>query len=111
MRKTLATVAATAAAFAFPLMTTSTSYAAMISPVLPSVGDTITVSAVDAGALIAKLGGGCTTTYEGAVLSTPIGQVIGFGNSILDVTIYGSSPYYYTFAQAGNTVAYAHCLY
>lgn len=114
MRKTLATVAATAAAFALPLMATGTSYAANIrpvSPTLPNVGDTITISAIDAGALLAKLGGGCTTTYEGAVLSTGIGQLVGFGSSILDVTVYGSSAYNYTFAQVGNTQTYINCIY
>lgn len=109
MRKTLATVAATAAAFALPFLATGTSYAAT-SLSLPNVGDSVSVSAVDANALLQQIlvGGGCTTTYAFDLLGLGTGNIVTISG--LKVTEDIGAAITYTFAVDGVTVKLVNCL-
>ena len=100
MRKTLTTLAVTAAAFAVPMLSTGTAFAADANV----SADTTAVSDL----LYRAIGGGCTTTYAGAVESTPIGPV--YNVTGLTITIYGGTPVAYAGAQEWNTVNYVNCV-
>ncbi|MDT7536916.1 MAG: hypothetical protein QOI82_501 [Actinomycetota bacterium] len=95
MRKTLTTLAVTAAAFAVPMLGAGTAYA-----------DT----AVNTAALqqIVATGGGCTTTYAAAVEGQRIGPV--YNVTGLTVTVYGGTPVAYAGGQEGNTLAFENCV-
>ena len=99
MRKTLTTLAVTAAAFAVPMLGAGTAYA-----------DT-SLQAVDGSAVTnlvnTALGGGCTTTYVGQLESQGIGQLYSVYG--LTVTVYGGAPVTYAGAQEGHTITYVGC--
>ena len=100
MRKTLTTLAVTAAAFAVPMLSSGTAYAADTN----LSADTTAVSDI----INRAIGGGCTTTYAGAVESQPVGPV--YNVTGLTVTIYGGTPVTYAVGQEINTVNYVNCV-
>jgi hypothetical protein len=101
MRKTLTTLAVTAAAFAVPMLSSGTAYAA----------DTDLSADTSAVQELIAAGGGCTTTYVNAVLATPIGRlysvVIPGGPT---VTVFGGAAVTYAGAQGTNTTNYVWCV-
>ena len=100
MRKTLATLAVTAAAFAVPMLGTGTAYAADTN----ASADATTVTQI----VDSALGGGCLSTFVNQVEATPLGTPVVISG--LTVTIYGGTAVLYAYTQEGNVVALNNCL-
>jgi hypothetical protein len=96
MRKTLTALAVTATAFVAPMAMSGTAYAQ--SADLSAVTDVVNKA----------LGGGCTTTYAGAVLGLGIGTV--YTISGYTITVYGGSVLTYEQGQARNSTAFVNCM-
>ncbi|MDT7571273.1 MAG: hypothetical protein QOE05_1447 [Actinomycetota bacterium] len=99
MRKTLTTLAVTAAAFAVPMLGTGTAYAADSN------------LAVDTSAVqqIIAAGGGCTTTFVSNVEGTPLGTLYSITPGPT-VTVFGGAVTAYEGAQVRNTKTFEGCI-